>query len=159
MNKNRILNLRHFGGAAMLGALLVGAAGSSVPAFAQEKERTEAKDKDGKVIRNVIIRRSTDGKPVILEGRGLTELTEMCDGAEKVESDVSSGDDKNKFRTRVIICGDKGQQSAELNEKLVKALEKARNEMGDHEEMSSEARARAIEALEREISRLRAQSK
>lgn len=159
MNKSRILNLRGLGRAAILGALLMGAGGVSAPAFAQEKDRTEAKEKDGKVIRNVIIKRSTDGKPVILDRKDLAEFTAKCDGAETVESDVSSGDDKNKFRTRIIICGDKGQQSAELNEKLVKALEKARKEMGSHEEMSAEARARAIEALEREIARLRAQSK
>ena len=157
MSKDRILNLRRFGGAAILGALLVGTGGFSAPGLAQEKAQAEEKEKGGKVIRNVIIRRSTDGKPVILEGRELAEFTAKCDGAEKVESDVSSGDDKNKFRTRIVICGDKGQQSAELNEKLVKALEKARKEMGDHEEMSTQARARAIEALEREIARLKSQ--
>ena len=157
MNRHPILNLRGFGGAAILGALLVGAAGFSAPLFAQEKEQAE--EKGGKVIRNVIVRRTSDGKPVILEGRDLAEFTAKCNGAEKVESDVRSGDDKNKFRTRIVICGDKGQQSAELNQKLVAALEKARKEMGDHEQMSSTQRAQAIEALEREIARLRAQSK
>jgi hypothetical protein len=159
MSKNRILNLRGSAGAAILGALLVGAAGFSAPAFAQEKEQAEAKEKDGKVIRNVIVKRTRDGKPIILDGRELAELKAKCEGAQKVESDVSSGDDKNKFRTRVVICGNKGEQSAELNEKLVAALEKARNEMGDHREMSSERRAQAIEALEREIARLRSQKK
>jgi hypothetical protein len=159
MSKNRIVSLRGVGGAAILGALLVGAAGFSAPAFAQQKEQAEEKEKDGKVMRTVIVRRTSDGKPIILEGRELAELGAKCDGAQKVESDVSTGDDKNKYRARVIICGDKGEQSAELNEKLVKALEKARKDMGDHEQMSAEARARAIEALEREIARLRAQSK
>jgi hypothetical protein len=152
MNKDRILNLRSLGRASILGSLLVGGIGFAVPGFAQEKEG------DTKVVRNVIVKRVKDGKPIILEGRELAELSAKCDGANKVESDVSSGGDKNKFRTRVIICGDKGEPTAELNEKLVAALEKARKELGDHE-MGSEQRAQAIEALEREIARLRSQSK
>ncbi len=76
------------------------------------------------------------------------------------ESDVASGEGEDKFRTRVIICGgDKHANNAATREALAKALDKARGRIGEHEALSEKGRSQAIEALEREIARLRSQGR
>ena len=117
------------------------------PASAHEPERKS----------NIIIKRiGEDGKPIRLEHGRVAEMLAHCRGKEKAESDVTSGEGKEKFRTRVVICG-KGD-SAENRAKLAEALEKARAELSAHEGMSPERRAEAAAALDREIARLRAQT-
>lgn len=155
MKTHRTSKARSLGGAAALGVLLVAGLGLSAPGFAQEQE------KEDKVIRDVIIKRvGKDGKGVIINGKSLDELKASCGSGHREEADVSSGDEKNKFRTHVIICGDgKHANSAEMREKLAKALEKARAGLSEHEALSEKGRSQAAEALEREIARLRSQGK
>jgi hypothetical protein len=153
MNKQAALGPRRLGGTAILGVLLVGGLGFGPPVSAHEKER------DTREVRNVIIKRAgKDGKPIILEGRELSELREKCSGTERAESNVSSGDQKNKFVTRIVICGDKGETSAQTRAKLIEALERARADLGERDEMGAAHRAEAMAALEREIARIRSQS-
>lgn len=152
MKTHRSSKARSLGGAAILGALLVGGLGLSAPGVAQ--------DKKDEVVENIIIKRmGKDGKdPVIINGERLSELRSRCEGGAKAESDVTSGDEKEKFRTRVVICSKDGKAStAETRERLVKALEKARAGLGEHDSLSAKGRAQASEALEREIARIRSQ--
>jgi beta-lactamase regulating signal transducer with metallopeptidase domain len=152
MKTHRSSKARSLGGAAILGALLVGGLGLSAPGVAQ--------DKKDEVVENIIIKRmGKDGKdPVIINGERLSELRSRCEGGDKAESDVTSGDEKEKFRTRVVICSKDGKAStAETRERLVKALEKARAGLGEHDSLSAKGRAQASEALEREIARIRSQ--
>lgn len=153
MNMDRILNLRSLGGAAAAGALLLTGLGLSAPAFAQERER------ERKVHEVIVKRTGKDGKDVIINGKRLDELRATCASGSKEESDVTSGDEKNKFRTHVIICDEgKHTNSAERREKLAQALEAARARLGDHESLSEKGRSQAAEALQREIARLRSQT-
>lgn len=147
MKTHRTSKIRRLGGAATLAALLVTGLGLSAPGFAQEQ------DKEGKTP-NVIVKRFDK------DGKDLAELMAKCEPGNKEEADVGSGDGKEKFRTRVIICSDdKRVDSAERREKLAKALEKARARLSEHETLSEKGRAQAAEALEREIARLRSQGR
>ena len=149
--------IRRLSGAATLAALLVTALGLSAPGFAQEQEQ----QKDETAVQEVIIKRvGKDGKDVIINGKTLDELRAKCASGNREESDVTSGDEKNKLRTRVIICSDdKHADSAERREKLAEALDKARARLSNHESLSEKGRAQAAEALEREIARLRSQGR
>ena len=134
------------------GSLVAGAVALSGTAIAQEKkeERTET--------RNVIIKRmGKDGKPFLLEGKDFSEFRAKCNDANKAESDVSSGDGNKKFVTHVVVCGDKGESSAEVRGQLVKALEKARAELSERDAGDAQHRAQAVAALDREIARVKAQ--
>lgn len=136
----------------LTGSFIAAAIALGGPAIAQEKkdERRE--------IRSIIVKRGDkDGKPLILDGKELSEFRARCNGLDHAESDVRSGDGDKKVVTRVVICRDKGQGSAALRDGLVEALESVRGELGDRERMSAEHRADAIAALEREIARLKAQ--
>ncbi len=128
--------------------------GLAVPALAQERGAEEREH------RNIMIKRlGTGERDIVIDGKRLSELRAKCESGNKEEADVRSGEGKDSFRTRVIICGDgKLSDSAELRRKVAHALERARAGLR-HEELSDDARARAIEALEREIARLRAQGK
>ena len=143
MKQHRPGRGRSIGGAAVVGALLAGGLGGT--ARAADEPQT---------VRDVIVKRvGKNGETIVLDRAELAKLKEKC--AHKAESDVVSGTEKNKHRTRVVICSDKPVDMAALNDKLVVALEKARTELGTHEEMTAEQRAEAIAALEREIERLR----
>lgn len=143
--------IRALSGGALVGVLLLGVVGAGSPGFAQERETRE--------VRNVIIKRlDKDGRPLPADRRELTEIRAKCAAGNKAESDVSSGDGKNRFVTHIVVCGDKGATSAETREKLVKALEKAHAELKSEEELSAGHRAEALAALEREIARVKAQS-
>jgi hypothetical protein len=157
MKTHRTSKIRSLGGAATLAALLVAGLGLSAPGFAQKQEQK----KDEIVHQEVIIKRAgKDGKDVMINGKTLDELRAKCGTGNREESDVTSGDEKNKFRTRVIICSDdKHANSAERREKLAAALDKARARLGDNEALSEKGRAQAAEALEREIARLRSQDR
>ena len=132
-------------------ALFAAGLGMSAPTYAQE----EAKEQ--KVVKKVVVKHvGKDGKEKVLEGRDLTELRAKCEGEKKAESDVSSGDDKNKVRTRVVICGGDASDP-QTRERLIAALEKARTELGSDGEMGAEHRRQALEALDREIARIRSE--
>ena len=146
MNFTRLLNSR-----TLIGSLLAGAVVVAGPAIAQEKEeRSET--------RNIIIKRAgKDGKPLVLDGKELSEFRAKCNEANKAESEVSSGDKDHKFSTRIMVCGDKGESSAEVRGELVKALEKARAELSGRDGADGRHRAEAVAALDREIARVKAQ--
>jgi hypothetical protein len=147
MNFTRLLNSR-----TLIGSLLAGAVVVAGPAIAQEKkeERSET--------RNIIIKRvGKDGKPLVLDGKELSEFRAKCNEANKAESEVRSGDKDHKFSTRIMVCGDKGESSAEVRGELVKALEKARAELSGRDGADGRHRAEAVAALDREIARVKAQ--
>ena len=144
MKQHRAGRGRSIGGAAVVGVLLAGGLGGT--ASAAEEPQT---------VRDVIVKKvGKGGETIVLDRAGLAKLKEKC-RANKAESDVVTGTDKNRHRTRVVVCSDKPVDMAALNDRLVIALEKARTELGGHEEMTDEQRAEAIAALEREIDRLR----
>jgi len=111
--------------------------------------------------RHVIVKRiGKDGKTVtVIDGKDIEEikaLAHKCEG-QSAHSDVESGDDTGKMRTRVIICNkDGGVDTAALNGRVAEALEKARRELGDNEKLTEEQRQKAVAAIDREIARLRA---
>ncbi|HEX8535428.1 MAG TPA: hypothetical protein VF662_14795 [Allosphingosinicella sp.] len=139
-----------FTGGMFFASLVAGAVALGGTANAQEKkeERTE----------NIIIKRyGKDSKPIVLDGKELSEFRSKCNDANKAESDVTSGDGNRKFVTRVVVCGDKGESSADVRGELVKALEKARAELSERDSGDAQHRAEAIAALDREIARVKAQ--
>jgi bla regulator protein BlaR1 len=152
MKTHRAGNVRSLGGAAALGILLVAGLGLSAPGFAQEQEKTQ---------KIVIKRVGKDGKDVIINGKRLADLLAdleaKCGSKHKHESDVTSGDEKDKVRTRVIICGE--GDTPEARERLAKGLDKARSEFSARDGISEKGRLQASEALEREVARLRSQGK
>ena len=154
MKTHRTSKIRRLGGAATMAALLVTGLGLSAPGFAQEQQKEETAS------HNVIIKRvGKGGHGKAVDGKSLAELMATCGSGNKEEADVRSGEGKEKFRTRVIICDDKHADSAERREKLAEALEKARAALSEHESLSEKGRAQAAEALEREIARLRSQGR
>jgi len=155
MKTHRASKSRSLSGAIALSLLILSGLGLSAPGFAQEQ------DKEKTVVQDVIIKRvGKDGKGVTFNGKSLDELMAKCAAGRKEESDVTSGEGKEKFRTRVIICSDdKTVDTAENREKLAKALDQARDRIGQHEVLSEKGRSQAIEALEREVARLRSQGK
>lgn len=132
-----------------IGSLVAGAVALGGPVMAQEKgERRE--------VRNIIVKRDgRDGKPIVLDREEISEFRAKCNAANKAESDVTSGDGKRKFVTRIVVCGDKGESSAQVRGELVKALERARAELSERDD--GEHRAEAVAALDREIARVKAQ--
>ena len=154
MKTHRASKIRSLSGAATLAIFLATGLGLSAPGLAQEQEQQRKET----ATENVIIKRfGKDGQRV--NGKRLAELMAKCQSEPKAESDVSSGEGKDKFRTRVIICGDKQATSAEDREKLAEALEKARAGLSEHDTLSEKGRAQAAEALEREIARLRSKDR
>lgn len=153
MKTSRVLAPRVLGGSAVLGILLAGGLAIGSPALAQEKEGARRE------FRNVIVKRDgKDGKPVVIEGRELSEFKAKCEKANKAESEVSSGSGDKKYFHKIVVCGDEGETPAEVRAELLKALEKARTELGSRDRIPAEHRADALAALEREIARVRAQS-
>jgi len=157
MNHHCSSGLRSFGGAAALAILAAAGLGASAPGFAQERDKSKVEKRD---IHTMIIKQS-DGKPgrdFKIDGKSLAELRAKCAPDNKQEADVSSGTDREKFRTRVIICSDDRKvDTAENRAKLAKALEEVRARVGSNDQLSEKGRAEAAEALKREIARLRAE--
>jgi len=132
------------------GALLIAGLGAS--AFAEDRPSG-----DDRVVHRIIIKKSgKGGERIRINGKELSELRARCASGSKQEADVSSGEGEEKFRTRIIVCGDdKHAVSAVQREKLAGALERARSQLKDEDMLSAEGKAKAVEALEREIARLR----
>lgn len=151
MKHHRTTKFRTLGGAAALGTLLLTGLGLSAPGFAQEKAKEQ----------KVMIKKiDKDGTVTVVEGKDFAHVIRNCPSANQVMSDVASGDEKEKHRTRITICSKDGTTpSPEMREKLVAALEKAMNETNGLSDMSPERRAQALEALQREMDRVRSQGK
>ncbi len=137
--------------AAAMSAILL--AGLSAPAFAQEKPE----DGEQREVHNVIIKRiGKDGDRIRIDGKEIGALVAKCTSEDRQEADVSSGEGKDKFRTRVIVCGgDRMADNGATREKLAEALDKARTRLREGDMLSEKGKAQAIEAIEREIARLR----
>lgn len=136
----------------ILGSLALAVVGLGTAATAQDKP----KEGEQRTIHEVIVRKGDkDGDRVMIDGKRLSELTARCNSANKQEADVSSGEGKEKVRTRVIICGDGKADTAENRAKLAEALENARSRLTEGDSLSEKGKAQAIDALNREIARLR----
>lgn len=152
MKSNRLNKSRTLGGALALGSLLVAGLGLGAPSFAQEPAKSEKKIIAKKV--------DKDGKVTVLEGADAANLVRNCPEASKLTSDVTAGDDKQKHRTRVTICSKDGKvPTPEMREKLAAALEKAMSETGGLTGLSPERRGEALQALQREMDRVRSEAK
>jgi beta-lactamase regulating signal transducer with metallopeptidase domain len=151
MKHHRTSTFRSLGGAAALGTLLLAGLGLSAPGFAQEKVEEK----------KVMVKKiDKDGKVTVLEGKDFAHAVGNCPSANQATSDVTSGDEKQKHRTRIVICSKDGSTpTPEMREKLVAALETAMNETKGFTNMTPERRAQALEALQREMDRIRAQGK
>lgn len=133
--------------ATIAAAGLAAALGFAAPAAAGEE----------RVKKDVVIKRiGPDGKEMRVDGEHARAMLAQCRDGQKAESDVSSGDGKEKFRTRIVICSKDGAASPETRAKLVEALEKARSGLAGESGLSAERRAEAEAALDREIARLKA---
>lgn len=161
MKTHRTSKIRSLGGAATLAALMVTGLALSAPGLAQEQEQRKDETALQKDLREVITKRlGRDAKGMVVDGKRLAELMAKCQSDDKAESDVASGEGEGKSRTRVIICGgDKHTNNPATREALAKALDEARGRFGGHEAPSETGRSQAIEALEREITRLRSQDR
>ena len=125
----------------------------SAPSLAQEAKSDTIKE------RRIIVREiGKDGKRELPSD--IRELAAKCPEAQKLESDVRVGDAGNEQRTRIIMCTKDGKAAGpETREKMIAALERARTDMSSAEGLSAERRAKVLEALSREIERVRAGGK
>ena len=152
MKNHKVSKSRTLVAALGAGGMLVAGLGLSAPGFAQEAPRADKK--------TIVKKLDKDGKVTVLEGADVGQLVRNCPDAEKVASEVTSGDEGQKHRTRVVICNKDGKApTPEMRERLVAALEKAMSESGGITEMSPERRQQAMEALQREIDRVRSEGK
>jgi hypothetical protein len=133
--------------AAFASALGLGIAAAPAPAHDPKK--------------HILIKRvAPDGKPMRLERVHAAKLLTDCRKSDRAESNVKTGDGKEKHRTFVVICTKDGAANTpETRRKLADALERARNELGEHEGITPERRAGAAAALDREIARLRGEGR
>lgn len=136
-------------GSAVFAIIALAGVGAGSPTWAQDEVATEKKVEEHVIIRRV----GKDGKADGHSRHGAL-VRANCTG-EKAESDISVGEGSDKHRTRILICGT-GETSAELDRKLVEALEKARGHIGEHDKMSAERRAELLAKIDSEIARVRA---
>jgi bla regulator protein blaR1 len=152
MKNHRVSRLRSLGGSAAIATLFAAGLGLSAPVAAQDEPGERVKE------RKVIIHEvGKGGSGPIREGE-LAERLKDCPEAQRLMSDVTSGEGPEKQRTRVVLCSKDGKAATpEMRERLVAALEKARSEVGSAGRLSPQGRTQALEALQREIERIRSQ--
>jgi bla regulator protein blaR1 len=161
MKQHRATRVRTAGGLAALSGLLAGGLTLSAPSFAQSDQAA------GKEQRRVIIREfggedrlKLGEREVEIGERELAARLKDCPEAQRLTSDVASGEGKEKQRTRIVLCTKDGKApTPEMREKLVAALEKARTEIGSESRLTEQGRQQALEALRREIERVRTEGK
>ena len=152
MTSHRSTRLRSLAG----GLIVAGTFGTGLclaaPTLAQEAAEPKSE-------RRIFIREiGKDGKRE-LPGE-IKELVGNCPEAQRLESDVRTGDAKNEHRTRIIVCSKNGQAaSPETREKLLAALERAQSDVGSSGDLTPERRAKVVEALRQEIERVRSGAK
>lgn len=122
-------------------ATLIGVTGVAV---AQSDDRGDEKKQ---VKRIVIYNHDGTHKDIDIE-KISAEATGCKMGDERVASEAETDIDGRKTRTRIVLCGDKRAT-------VLAALEKARANMSREAELQEAHRAKAIEALDREIERLK----
>lgn len=153
MTSHRSTRLRSLAG----GLIVAGTFGLglclSAPTLAQEgagEQRTE---------RRIVIREIATGDKAGLP-KDLSELTSKCPEAQRLHSDVRSGDATNEHRTRIIVCSKDGTApTAQTREKLLAALERAQADIGGSDNLSPERRAKVVEAIRQEMERVRSGAK
>jgi beta-lactamase regulating signal transducer with metallopeptidase domain len=155
MKSHRASTLRSLaGGLVVAGTFGVGLC-LSAPTLAQD-----AKD-EPKIERRVILKEV--GKGGDLRARlpdDLREKLRNCPEAQKLESDISSGEGDKQQRTRIVICNKDGKApTPEMRERLMAALDRARTEFESDKELTPAQRAKVVEALRREIEKMRAEGK
>ncbi len=147
--------LRSIAGALVIAGTFGSALCLSAPTLAQEAASKPVPE------RKIFIREiGPDGARRELPAE-LRELTAKCPEAQKLESDIRSGEPgKEEQRTRIIVCAKDGKAaSPETRERLLAALERARADLSTSSDLKVENRAKAIEALRREIDRVRSEAK
>lgn len=130
-----------------IGAVIAAGFGPAAVAQSDDGER--------KVEKRVVVRTVNKDGRTIVHRDGTNRVETSCEG-EKRESDISSGEGKDRRRTRIVICakGD-GASSAKLDQRMIDALEDARDKLAEAD-LDDAQRAEAMAAIDREIARFKA---
>lgn len=126
------MNQLHISIAAVL-ALCLGAAASAHPEHSSTKEEV----REIKIIK-------ADGKRITK-----SEIAADCGKGRKFESSASTGDEKNKNVSKIVICSDPG----ESDEAWAKTLRETLAKVEANSDMPAESKARIIADLQSEIAR------
>jgi beta-lactamase regulating signal transducer with metallopeptidase domain len=153
MTSHRSTRLRSLAGGLIVAGTFATGLCLSAPTLAQEGAKEPVKE------RKIFIREiGKDGKREL--PADIRELTAKCPEAQRLESDVKTGDASTEHRTRIIVCSKDGTApTAQTREKLLAALEKAQADIGSSDDLSPERRAKVVEALRQEIERVRSGGK
>jgi len=113
----------------------------AVPSAAHPEHETTKQE-----VREIkIIKADNDGKHL-----SHSEFVSDCGKGRKFESSSSSGDEKNKNVSKMVICSDPG----ESDEAWVKTLKDALARVESNQDMPSEGKAQIIADLRSEIAKL-----
>jgi hypothetical protein len=96
-----------------------------------------------------IIKADGDGKKIVVDGNEQKFVAD-CGKGRKFESSSSSGDDKNKNVSKMVICSDPGESDAEWSKTLNRALA----DIEGNKDMPAPAKAQIIADLRSEIAKL-----
>jgi hypothetical protein len=96
-----------------------------------------------------IIKADGDGTKIAVDGDE-QKLVADCGKGRKFESSSSSGDDKNKNVSKMVICSDPGESDAEWSKTLNRALA----DIEGNKDMPAPAKAQIIADLRSEIAKL-----
>lgn len=153
MNKHRSSRMREIAGGLVCVATLAAGLGLSAPVLAQGSVA------ESRMERRIFVREiGKDGKREL--PAEIRELTSRCPEARRLESDIQSGSGGDKQRTRVIVCNKDGTApTAQTRDQLIAALDRARTDLEGSTDLKPERRAQVVEALRREIERVRSGGK
>ena len=153
LNHHRHDRLRSLAGGLVIAGTFTAGLCLSAPTIAQDaKEEPRIERREFRVMKG------EDAKGELAELR--KDLEGRCPESQRLETKVESGEGKQKQFTHVMLCTKGGPPpSAETREKLAQALDRARLEFQSDGKLSPEQRARAVEALRREIDRVRSEGK
>lgn len=88
-----------------------------------------------------------------IDFNAITEEALRDAGCERAEVSASARDGKRQ--ARVMACGGKGADAAEIRASLIEGLSEARTEMARESDLSADQRARIVAALDAKIAELR----
>lgn len=120
---------------AAIAALAIGVPGAAHP----DHETTKEEVREIKIIK-------ADGKKEISK----SEFVANCGNGRKFESSSSTGDDKDKHVSKMVICSDPG----ESDEAWAKTLRDALARVESNQDMPAEGKARIAADLRSEIAKL-----
>jgi hypothetical protein len=128
--------------------------GEHVRTFRMERGAEPRADGTGERIRTFRVERdgSGDGEGHVRAFRLDGDARSIDCGSGRTEIDESTGNEGERSRTRIVVCGDGDLSAAQRIEKLEKAL----GRINANEELSSEHKERVTAALRDAIERLRA---